>query len=158
MNQKGFSLIELVIVIVLLGVLAVTAAPKFLNLQDDAEIAVLDGFKGGLEASLGIVKGKHIIEGEPKELVLDDNTSISFFRGNTITEYPTALNEGDCAKLWNAIIDGSRASEDESLNTELVATYESSDDPEVGGTCQFTYRNAGSVDYVSGKGTVTVTY
>lgn len=35
-KQAGFTLIELVIVIIILGILAVTAAPKFLNLQDDA--------------------------------------------------------------------------------------------------------------------------
>ena len=40
-TQKGFTLIELIIVIVLLGILAVTAAPKFLNLQDDARDSVL---------------------------------------------------------------------------------------------------------------------
>ncbi len=32
-KQKGFTLIELVVVIVILGILAVTAAPKFMNLQ-----------------------------------------------------------------------------------------------------------------------------
>ena len=42
-TQKGFTLIELIIVIVLLGILAVTAAPKFLNLQDDARDSVLQG-------------------------------------------------------------------------------------------------------------------
>ena len=36
-KQGGFTLIELVVVIVILGILAVTAAPKFLNLQDDAK-------------------------------------------------------------------------------------------------------------------------
>ncbi|WP_219592386.1 prepilin-type N-terminal cleavage/methylation domain-containing protein, partial [Aeromonas salmonicida] len=35
-KQAGFTLIELVIVIIILGILAVTAAPKFLNLQGDA--------------------------------------------------------------------------------------------------------------------------
>ncbi|HAA96802.1 MAG TPA: type II secretion system protein, partial [Alteromonas macleodii] len=42
-TQQGFTLIELIIVIVLLGILAVTAAPKFLNLQDDARDSVLQG-------------------------------------------------------------------------------------------------------------------
>ncbi|WP_199711793.1 prepilin-type N-terminal cleavage/methylation domain-containing protein [Alginatibacterium sediminis] len=43
--SKGFSLIELVIVIIILGVLAVTAAPRFINLSSDAKIAVLKQFK-----------------------------------------------------------------------------------------------------------------
>ena len=42
-NQAGFTLIELVIVIIILGILAVTAAPKFLNLQDDARLAAANG-------------------------------------------------------------------------------------------------------------------
>ena len=45
-TQQGFTLIELIIVIVLLGILAVTAAPKFLNLQDDARDSVLEGIAG----------------------------------------------------------------------------------------------------------------
>ena len=42
-RSAGFTLIELVIVIVILGILAVTAAPKFLNLQSDAKEGVLKG-------------------------------------------------------------------------------------------------------------------
>lgn len=45
-NQRGFTLIELVVVIVILGILAVTAAPRFLNLQSDARISALQGMKG----------------------------------------------------------------------------------------------------------------
>lgn len=65
MNQKqnGFTLIEMVVVIVLLGILAVTAAPRFLNLQTDSRIATLKGAKGATEAADGIVYGKEVIEG-----------------------------------------------------------------------------------------------
>ncbi|MDO6566695.1 prepilin-type N-terminal cleavage/methylation domain-containing protein [Alteromonas sp. 1_MG-2023] len=60
-TQKGFTLIELIIVIVLLGILAVTAAPKFLNLQDDARDSVLQGMAGSLESASSVIYGKSLI-------------------------------------------------------------------------------------------------
>ncbi|WP_434362266.1 type IV pilin protein [Parasalinivibrio latis] len=47
-KQNGFTLIELVVVIVILGILSVTAAPKFLNFSDDARLATAKGTKGAL--------------------------------------------------------------------------------------------------------------
>ncbi|GAA04928.1 type II secretion system protein [Photobacterium leiognathi] len=62
-RQGGFTLIELVVVIVILGILAVTAAPKFMNLQNDARKASLEGLKGSIQGAAGIVYGKAAIEG-----------------------------------------------------------------------------------------------
>ncbi|HIF9482202.1 prepilin-type N-terminal cleavage/methylation domain-containing protein [Photobacterium damselae] len=56
--NRGFTLIELVVVIVILGILAVTAAPKFLNLQKDARISTLKATKGALETAIQLVKAK----------------------------------------------------------------------------------------------------
>lgn len=63
MRKNGFTLIELVVVIVLLGILAVTAAPRFLNLQTDARNAALEGLKGSIESGLGIGYGKMAVAG-----------------------------------------------------------------------------------------------
>jgi MSHA pilin protein MshA len=50
-RQNGFTLIELVMVIVIIGILSVVALPKFLDLSTDAQIASLKGLRGSLEAA-----------------------------------------------------------------------------------------------------------
>ena len=63
-KQSGFTLIELVIVIIILGILAVAAAPKFLNLQDDARTSTLKGVEGSLNSAGAMVYSKAVIAGK----------------------------------------------------------------------------------------------
>ena len=53
-NQSGFTLIELVMVIVILGILAATALPKFADLSGQAEVAAADGVLGAAESAAAI--------------------------------------------------------------------------------------------------------
>ena len=96
-RSAGFTLIELVIVIVILGILAVTAAPKFLNLQGDARESTLKGMKAAMESSASIVYSKAAIKG------LETATSGSVSSGSTTITiangYPTADEAGIGAAL-----------------------------------------------------------
>ncbi|MEF1303624.1 prepilin-type N-terminal cleavage/methylation domain-containing protein, partial [Vibrio owensii] len=58
-TAKGFTLIELVVVIVILGILAVTAAPRFLNIQGDARAAVIEGVRGAVVNANQIANAKY---------------------------------------------------------------------------------------------------
>jgi MSHA pilin protein MshA len=62
--QKGFTLIELVVVIVILGILAATAAPKFIDLTGDARRSVMEGVQGSINSAVNLVHAKALVEGE----------------------------------------------------------------------------------------------
>ncbi|WP_318512194.1 type II secretion system protein [Photobacterium leiognathi] len=90
-RQGGFTLIELVVVIVILGILAVTAAPKFMNLQNDARKASLEGLKGSIQGAAGIVYGKAAIKGIESTAA---DTDVKVGDITTNYGYPTANTAG----------------------------------------------------------------
>ena len=61
--SSGFTLIELIVVIVILGILAVSAAPKFMDLQGDARAATLKGMMGAVKSANSLILGKAVLHG-----------------------------------------------------------------------------------------------
>lgn len=113
--QRGFSLIELVIVIVILGLLAATAIPRFLNVTDDAENASVDGVAGGLATAVGFVRAQWEVDGRLNDQVVLDGSRVSldsrfgFPTGavinNTIgVTSATAMTDESCQQVFNSVL------------------------------------------------------
>lgn len=88
MKRNGFTLIELVVVIVILGILAAIAAPKFMDLQTDARISAINGLSGAIKSAVNMSYAKSIIKGTDK---LDKFCGVE--KNTNITTCPTGAKE-----------------------------------------------------------------
>jgi MSHA pilin protein MshA len=71
-NQKGFTLIELVVVIVVLGVLAAIAVPKFIDLRSESEAAALQGVVGAMNSAMAINYAGFLASNGSKGVAVDN--------------------------------------------------------------------------------------
>lgn len=62
-SQQGFTLIELVIIILVLGILAATAIPKFYDLTAKAKVAAEKGVVGGVRGGIAVVYASNLVNG-----------------------------------------------------------------------------------------------
>lgn len=94
-KQQGFTLIELVVVIVILGILAATAAPKFIDLTSDANKSVLEAMGGTILSGAKLAYAKSIIQGvQSQELANIDKDN----DGNNDVEVKYGYPSGDRTK------------------------------------------------------------
>ena len=102
MKQKGFTLIELVVVIVILGILAATALPKFVDLSGEAEQAAAEGVAGAISSASSINYGAKKLS-SPQAQAINQNGTVctsgvlgSILQGGFPTGY-TVAGGGDCS-------------------------------------------------------------
>lgn len=142
---SGFTLIELVVAIVILGILSVVAAPKFLGLQSDARAAALKGLRGSMEGAAAIVYGKAAVAGVENlpassgQVTTVDGVEIDF-------GYPTASESGIGTAVQGLSSDNSDwkqlgAHTEAIPNEVIVYSFENAQENE---TCVVIYRSNAS--------------
>jgi len=60
-RQFGFTLIEMVAVIIILAIMAATALPKFVNLSQEARLSSINGLAGGMRSAMALAKAQYLV-------------------------------------------------------------------------------------------------
>jgi MSHA pilin protein MshB len=109
-QQSGFTIIELVVVVILLGILAAVALPRFMNVDDQARDAAVSGIQGSLQTGISLYYAQWVAEGR-----LPAGTQIEPFADLRVnaTGFPYGADSNtanvvstsaDCSAVWSGVL------------------------------------------------------
>ena len=148
-QQKGFTLVELIVVIVILGILAATALPRFIDVTGDARTSAVQGFAGGIRSAVALVQARYFATGSSgaTSATMADGTTVDVAAG-------TGLPTGAAGGIGDAISGEGGCGTGAGACGGFTATFgaTSTFEPTNGGgaTCRTTYNQAnGAVTVVT---------
>ncbi|WP_256260945.1 prepilin-type N-terminal cleavage/methylation domain-containing protein [Shewanella sp. NIFS-20-20] len=171
-NTRGFTLIELVVVIIILGILAVIVSPKFISLEQDAQISSVKGVGGAFKSAVDMAHSAWIAKGAVGPLedvpIYSDNPDRSgtidinangwpaqHYLGPVETN-PVLNNVADCLSVWKILFAGASPTmspSGDSSETDYKASYTAP------GQCRYSLARDNNyyIDYNSNDGSVVTT-
>lgn len=121
-SQSGFTIIELVVVILLLGILAATALPRFMDVTDSAHESVMRGVVGGISTGTGLFHAQWVGNG-----ALVAYATLANFGNLSSKHNPTGYPVGDntdgvmtraeCGQVFSDLLQGGRPTFDVTLGS-----------------------------------------